>query len=261
MKITKLGEYCGAEVTDIDLREPQDAATIKALNDALSEHVAIVVRDQDFTPQQYVEAGKLFGNAFPQNFTDLNHPDAPLINIVSNQHTDKDGKTFARGDRWHTDHTNHECPPKCTVLYAIELPDEGGPTAICPMHKVYETLPDDLRAKVDGRETVNVNLGRASPRSSPKAIEAEKRKKSVPINHPLVRTHPENGRKALYFHPIKTDYVTGYTPEETKELLADIMMHGIKEEYVYYHQWRKGDMLVWDNRQALHRAVHNYDPS
>jgi taurine dioxygenase len=261
MQINKLGEHLGAEITGIDLREPQDDATVAALNKALSDYVAIVVRDQDFTPAEYVEAAKVFGEAFPQNFEDYNHPDAPLINIVSNKWKDENGKMLRRADQWHTDHTNHECPPKCTVLYAVELPDEGGPTAICNMQKVYEHLPQHLKDKIDGRETVNVNQGRAAIRSSPKALKREAQEKSIPINHPLVRTHPENGGKAIFFHPIKTDYVTGYTPEETRELLVDLMIEGIKEEYVYYHRWKPGDMLLWDNRQAMHRAVHDYDPN
>ena len=81
----------------------------------------------------------------------------------------------------------------------------------------------------------------------------------MPVNHPIIRTHPENRRKAIFFHPIKTDYLAGYTPEETKQLFADILIEGIKEEFVYYHQWNDGDMLVWDNRQAMHRAMHDYD--
>ena len=260
MQINKIGKHAGAEITGVNLKEPQSEETKAAINKALSDHVAIVVRDQDFTPQEYVEAVKVLGDPFPQNFVEYNHPDAPLINIVSNQHRDDDGKRIKRGGNWHTDHTNHECPPKCTVLYAVDVPSQGGSTAICNMQKVYEHLPQDLKDKVDGRETVNVNQGRASVRISPKALEREKRQKSVPINHPIIRTHPENGRKALFFHPIKTDYLTGYTPEETKDLFADLLVAGIKEEFVYYHQWRDGDMLVWDNRQAMHRAVHDSDP-
>lgn len=260
MQINKLGEHAGAEITGIDLKEPQSDETRAAVNKALSDHVAIVFRDQDLTPQEYVEAVKILGDPFPQNFIEYNHPDAPLINIVSNQHRDDEGKRIKRGGNWHTDHTNHECPPKCTVLYAVDVPSQGGNTAICNMQKAYEHLPQHLKNKIDGRETVNVNQGRASVRISPKALAREKRKKSVPINHPIVRTHPENGRKALFFHPIKTDYLTGYTPDETRELFADLLIEGIKEEFVYYHQWRNGDMLVWDNRQAMHRAVHDSDP-
>lgn len=260
MQINKLGEHAGAEITGIDLKQPQSDETKAAINKALSDHVAIVIRDQSFTPREYVEAVKVLGEPFPQNFEDYNHPEAPLINIVSNQHRDDEGKRIKRGGNWHTDHTNHVCPPKCTVLYAVDVPSQGGNTAICNMQKAYEHLPQKLKDKIEGRETVNVNQGRASVRISPKALKREAKQKSVPINHPIIRTHPENGRKAIFFHPIKTDYLSGYTPEETKELFADILMQGIREEFVYYHQWRDGDMLAWDNRQAMHRAVHDSNP-
>jgi len=260
LKINKLGKYVGAEITGIDLRQSQDAKTKVTINKALSDHVAIVVRDQNFTPQEYVAAVQVLGNPFPQNFPDYNHPDAEIINIVSNQHRDDEGKLIKRGGNWHTDHTNHECPPKCTVLYAVDVPSQGGNTAICNMQKAYEHLPGHLKKKIEGREAVNVNQGRAAVRISPKAVKCENEQKSMPVNHPIIRTHPENRRKAIFFHPIKTDYLAGYTPEETKQLFADILIEGIKEEFVYYHQWSDGDMLVWDNRQAMHRAMHDYDP-
>ena len=260
LKIRKLGKYVGAEITGVDLRQPQDAKANVAINKALSDYVAIVVRDQNFTPQEYVEAVKVFGDPFPQNFPDYNHPDMEIINIVSNQHRDDEGKLIKRGSNWHTDHTNHECPPKCTVLYAVDVPSQGGNTAICNMQKAFEHLPDRLKKKIEGRETVNVNQGRAAVRISPKAVKRENEQKSIAVKHPIIRTHPENHRKAIFFHPIKTDYLTGYTPEETKQLFADILIEGIKEEFVYYHQWNDGDMLVWDNRQAMHRAMHDYDP-
>ena len=110
LQIKKLGKYVGAEITGIDLRQPQDMKIKTAINKALSDHVAIVVRGQNFTPQEYVEATKVLGDPFPQNFTDYNHPDVEIINIVSNQHRDDEGKRIKRGGNWHTDHTNHECP-------------------------------------------------------------------------------------------------------------------------------------------------------
>ena len=157
LKIRKLGKYVGAEITGVDLRQPQDAKANVAINKALSDYVAIVVRDQNFTPQEYVEAVKVFGDPFPQNFPDYNHPDMEIINIVSNQQRDDEGKLIKRGGNWHTDHTNHECPPKCTVLYAVDVPSQGGNTAICNMQKAFEHLPDRLKKKIEGRETVNVN--------------------------------------------------------------------------------------------------------
>ena len=117
-------------------------------------------------------------------------------------------------------------------------------------------MPDYLKEKISGK-TVNVNQGRAAGISP--TVKRENEQKSTPINHPIVRTHPGSPQGDI-LSSIKTDYLTGYTPEETKKLFADILMEGIKEEFVYKHQWSDGDMLVWDNRQAMHRAIHDYDP-
>ena len=261
MKITPLGAHIGAEVTGIDLAKPVAEADRVALNQALVDHVALAIRDQEYGPEDFLAAAGVFGTPFPQNFTDFNLPDAPLINIVSSRHTDKKGKRILRGASWHTDHTNRDCPPKCTVLYAVQLPSSGGDTGVCNMRAAYEALPDAVKARLADAKTCNVHEGRAADRESPKGRELEAKEKSVPIFHPIVRTHPESGRKALWFHPVKTDYVTGYSPEETRVLLRDLLASAVKPEFVYRHKWRKGDMLIWDNRQAMHQAYHDYDPA
>lgn len=261
MKITKLSPNIGAEVSGIDLSNPVSEEDCATLNAALVEHVALAIRDQDYAPKDFVAAAGVFGRPVPQNFTDFNLPDEPLINIVSSRHADKNGKRIMRGATWHTDHTNRECPPKCTVLYAVELPDSGGDTGVCNMRAAYESLPDDLKKKIAGARTANVNQGRAAFRDSPKGLELEAQKKSVPVFHPLVRTHPETGGKALWFHTVKTDYVTGFSPEETRDLLAELLDRATRPEFIYRHKWRQGDMLIWDNRQAMHQAYHDYDPA
>ena len=257
LQIKKLGKYVGAEITGIDLRQPQDMKIKTAINKALSDHVAIVVRGQNFTPQEYVEAAKVLGDPFPQNFTDYNHPDVEIINIVSNQHRDDEGQRIKRGGNWHTDHTNHECPPKCTVLYAVDVPRHGGNTAICNMQKAYEHLPDYLKEKIEGRETVNVNQGRAAARISPKAVKRENEQKSTPINHPIIRTHPETGRKALYIGS-HTERFDGMTDDESKPLLDYLMAHTSRPEFICRVRWEVGTLTMWDNRCCQHYALNDY---
>jgi taurine dioxygenase len=261
MKITQLGEHIGAEVTEIDLSRPISEGDRNTLNQALVDHVALAVRDQNYRPKDFLAAATIFGRPIPQNFTDFNLPEESLINIVSSNHTDHAGKRILRGGSWHTDHTNRECPPKCTVLYAVALPSSGGDTGVCNMAAAYDALPDEIKAKINGAQTANVNQGRAAVRESPKGLELEAKKKSPPVFHPLVRTHPVSGRKALWFHTVKTDYVTGYSPTETRDLLQDLLLRGVKPKFVYRHKWRRGDMLIWDNRQAMHQAYHDYDPA
>jgi taurine dioxygenase len=260
MKVTKLGAHIGAEVTGVDLRESVDVVTRRALNAALVEHVALVVRDQDYTPKQYLATVSLFGEPMEQHFTQYALPDCPLVHEVSNRHADKSGKRVKHGADWHTDHTNHVRPPKYTSLYAVALPSSGGDTAVVNMRAGYEALPEEVRQKIQGMKTVNVFQGSASARYSGQSADAQAEKKPEPVLQPLVRTHPDNGTKALYFHPVKAENIVGMGAAESQALLGELLQHSIRPEFIYRHKWRKGDMLIWDNRAAMHRAYFDYDP-
>src|SRR5215470_18784171 len=192
MTVTRLTPQIGAEVTGIDLRRPVDAETRRRLNAALVDGVALVVRDQDFTPEQYLAAVSLFGEPMEQHFTQYALPGCPLVHEVSNRHTDKTGKRVKHGDGWHTDHTNHVRPPKYTSLYAVALPSAGGDTGVVNMRAGYEALPEPMKQKIEGMKTVNVFQGSASARSGPSA-DAQAEHKPEPVLQPLVRTNPDNG--------------------------------------------------------------------
>lgn len=260
MQVNKLTPNIGAEVTGIDLRKPVDAQTRAALNAAVVENVALVIRDQELTPQQYLEAISLFGEIMPQHFTQYALPDCPLVHEVSNRHKDKAGNRVKHGAGWHTDHTNHQRPPKYTCLYAVALPSGGGDTAVVNMRAGYEALPDAMRQKIEDMKTVNVFLGSASAHSGVSA-DAQAEKKPQGVLQPLVRTNPDSGAKALYFHPTKTENIVGMTPEESQALLKELIDYAVRDEFTYRHKWRKGDVLLWDNRAALHKAYFDYDPN
>lgn len=260
MKVTQLSPYIGAEVTGIDLREPIDAETRRRLNAAVVDNIALVMRDQDFTPEQYLAAVSLFGEPMEQHFTQYALPNIPLVHEVSNRHKDKSGTRVKHGASWHTDHTNHVRPPKYTSLYAVALPSSGGDTAVVSMRAGYEALPDEIRQKIQGMKTVNVFQGSASAQYSGQSADAQVEQKPEPVLQPLVRTHPENGTKALYFHPVKAENIVGMGAAESQALLADLLERSVRDEFIYRHKWRKGDMLIWDNRAAMHRAQFDYDP-
>lgn len=260
MQITTLGRHIGAEVTGIDLRQPIDATTRAQLNAAVVEHVALVIRGQEFTPEQYLSAVALFGEPMEQHFTQYALPGCPLVHEVSNRHTDKSGKRVKHGAGWHTDHTNHVRPPKYTSLYAVSLPSSGGDTAVVNMRAGYASLPESLRRKLQGMKTVNVFQGSASATYSGQSADAQAERKPQPVLQPLVRTNPDNGSQALYFHPVKTENIVGMSPEQSQALLDDLLERTVRDEYIYRHKWRKGDMLIWDNRAAMHRAHFDYDP-
>ena len=261
MDITALTPHIGAEVTGIDLRERVDAETQRRLNEAVVEHVALVVRDQDFTPEQYLAAVSLFGEPMEQHFTQYALPGCPLVHEVSNRHTDKAGKRVKHGAGWHTDHTNHVRPPKYTCLYAVSLPSSGGDTSVVNMRAGYESLPGDIQRRIEGMKTVNVFQGSAAATYSGQSADAQAERKPEPVLQPLVRTHPDNGARALYFHPVKTESIVGMTPAESQALLDDLLERSVRDEFVYRHKWRRGDMLLWDNRAAMHRAHFDYDPA
>ena len=165
------------------------------------------------------------------------------------------------GPRWHSDHTNKEYPPKFTCLYAVELPAKGGGTSVANMRAGYEALPEDMKRRIDGMKTANVIVGSIVPYENSDRRETQKLKNPDPIFQPLVRTNPDTGGKALYFHPSKTEYVGGLSPQESQALLDELLTYALRPEFVYSHPWRLGDMFLWDNRSALHKANYDYDPA
>ena len=189
LQINPLGDHAGAEAVGIDLREPLDEKTRRRLNDALVEHVALVVRNQTLTAGEFVRGLRVFGEPMKQNFTDYRHKDEELVNLVSNTFPAKSGERVYYSNYWHTDHTNHEEPPKYTALYAVELPRSGGgDTGIVNMRAAYERLPVSLRDRIAGLRTVNVFQGSASRKKSARYGVSRRAIDDTPVIHPLVRT-------------------------------------------------------------------------
>lgn len=264
IRITKLTEHVGAEVTGVDLTRPIDDETRRRLNEAITEHIALVIRDQNFTAEQFLEASRVFGTPMVRPSGEHLLPGLPLVHEVSSRQTDSTGASKKVGTRWHTDHTNLEAPAKYTMLYAVELPGSGGGTSVCSMRAGYQALPPALKKKVDNLETINVILGsavRSYGRGLVDTRKAQAEQAPAPVIHPLVVTHPQHGSKALFFNPLKTENIVGMSPEETQDLMEELIEAVVREEFTYTHQWRKGDMFLWDNRASLHRAGDDYDPS
>lgn len=264
MKITKVKEHIGAIVTGIDLRQPVDAAIRRQLYNAVVDHVVLVIRGQDFMPAQYQAAAEMFGELMEDQNRMYLVDGFPLISVLSNRHKDSQGKPAKVGTNatWHTDHTNQECPPKFTMLYAVEVPDKGGATNVCNSRAAYEALPDDLKQKISGMQTANTLVSSARFRiANPDILKAQQSSKAPPVIQPLVRTHPERGTRAVWFHKGKTENILGMTPEATQEFLQDLTDRITLPEFCYAHEYRKGDMLIIDDRQSLHKAGFDYDHS
>lgn len=264
MKITKIKDHIGAEVTGIDLRQPVDEATRKALNEAAAEHVALVIRDQHLEPAELQRAAELFGELMEDQNRMYLVDGFPLISVLSNRFKNSKGGPAKVGKNatWHTDHTNQEFPPKFTMLYPIHLPDSGGGTSVCNMRAAYEALPDDLREKITPMKTENTLISSARfDISNPDILKEQLESKKPPTVQPLVRTHPETGTKAIWFHKSKTERIIGMEPQETQDFLEELLNVAIKPEFAYVHEYRLGDLLIIDNRSAMHKAGFDYDHS
>jgi taurine dioxygenase len=264
MKITKIKEHIGAIVTGIDLREPVDAETRKRLYDAVVDNVVLIIRGQDFTPAQYQAAAEMFGELMEDQNRRYLVDGHPLISVLSNRHKDSQGNVAKVGTNstWHTDHTNQEFPPKFTMLYAVEVPDKGGATRVCNSHAGYEALPEDIKQRITPMKTANTLISSARFKiANPDILKSQLESANPPTIQPLVRTHPERGTKAVWFHKGKTEKILGMTPEETQEFLQDLTDRVTQEQFVYAHEYKKGDMLIIDDRTSLHKAGFDYDHS
>jgi len=259
LQINRLGPNAGAEAVGVDLTRPVDAATRQALYDALVENVTLVIRDQHFTPEQYLAAARLFGETMEDQDPEFRLPDVPHVRALSSRHTDRKGTRLRVGERWHADHTNRRRPPKFTCLYAVELPKSGGNTNVANMRAAFAALPKDEQERLRAMRTINTYVGSAVQNPNIDRVAAQDREKPEMVEQPLVRTNPDNGTPALYFHPSKVENIVGMTPAESQVFLDALIERVVRPEFVYSHQWRKGDMLLWDDRSTLHKANFDYD--
>ena len=256
---SRLSPHTGVEVTGIDLNQPIDDGLREALNRAFVDHSVLVVRGQTFTPDQMLAAVRLFGEVFVQHNTRFALPECPLIHYISNQDKFPDGRRYIPGEGYHTDHSNDRMPPKATVLHAVQLPHAGGDTQYVNMHAAYEGLSDAMRRRIDNLRAVHVYQSRHSTRKLMGLTENARDRVPDAVVHPLVRTHPETGRRAIYINPIRIDDIEGMEEAEAQELLTQLLAHATQPQYEYRHKWQLGDLVMWENRCLLHKANGDYD--
>src|SRR5690242_527268 len=259
MNVTPLTNDTGAEVRGIDLARPISQTDKAVLNRAFVDHSVLVIRDQHLTPQQVVAAVGLFGTIFPQHNTRFALPDCPQIHDRSNQARLPDGRRYIPGEGWHTDHSNDTRPPKATVLHAIELPDKGGDTQFANMAAAYSALPKAMQDRLGGLLAIHVYQSSHSARQLMPLSNANKERIPNAVLHPVVRTHPESGRKSIYINPIRIEGILGLDHKEALPLLAELLEHATAERFQYRHVWKPGDLVIWDNRRLLHKANGDYD--
>jgi alpha-ketoglutarate-dependent taurine dioxygenase len=256
--ITPLTGHTGAEVTGLDFTQPIDAETGATLNRAFAERHVLVMRDQHFDPEQFKAAAQVFGELQIHDKKEQHVPGHPDVYYVSNDII-VNGKRMIPGETFHTDHSNHPRPPKATTLFAVELPSHGGDTQYVNMHDAYDDLPQQTKQKIDGLRAVHVYQSKYSPRALSGLNDDSRAQLPPPGVHPLVRTHPENGRKALFLNPVRMESVIGMDDADALKLIDELMQHATQKKYEYRHQWRYCDWVMWDNRSVMHQANPDYD--
>lgn len=256
LSLKPLADALGVEVRGIDLSEPVPNEVVETLKQSLRDRLVLVVRDQNLSAEQYLSAVRLFGETMEQHLSDLLMEDHPEIAVLDSRQSPMgdDGRGIPLGSKdWHTDHTNHAKPPKMTAMYSLALPRSGGDTGFANMHLAYEALSKAEKAQLGPMKTVN-----RIENNSYVSDEHKKRFGAVQV-HPLIRTHPETGRKAIYIHPGKTAKIEGLDEDKSKAFVNRLMTQAIQPEITYRHQWQLGDLVIWDNRSISHVAYRDYD--
>ncbi len=259
LELSQLSDKMGVEARGVDLSKPLDVVTQNKLNKAFVDHSVLVIRDQTLTPTQLRDAVRHFGEIFPQHNTRFSLPDCSEIHYLSNKDRYPNGTRYIPGEGYHTDHSNSETPPKATLLLAIELPDRGGDTQYVDMAAAYDALPATTKERIFDLKAMHVYQSKHSARKLMGLTDEAKEKVPNAVYHPIVRTHPENGRKSIYINPIRIDAIDGMEEAEALDLLNALLLHATQEQFQYRHNWQLGDLVMWDNRCLLHKANGDYD--
>ena len=257
MKVTALAPAMGAEITGLDLTKGDfKAQLIDDLKAIWLEHQLLVMRDQNLSPQRQLELARTIGE--PDIYPFLDGLDGfPEITSVLK----REDETVNFGGVWHTDTIYQEKPPMATMLQAVELPPIGGDTLFANQHLAWDRLSDGLKQTLSCLRVI-CTADKAKVAASRTARIAEKGKvvnaDAMQASHPVVRTHPETGRKSLYASPGHVIRFDGWTEEESAGLLAYLFQHQILPEFQCRLGWRVGDIAIWDNRCTLHYPLNDY---
>jgi taurine dioxygenase len=260
VEIRRMGQQIGVEVTGVDVKTLDDQS-FAPIYQAWLDYNVMVVRDQDLTIADFLRYSRRFGPIVPHPSKSTRNSDYPEITMLGIDKFDADGKLrdeiYRRGaEGWHTDGAYNQSPFKATQLYALAVPSRGGNTLFANGYAAYDALPQRLKDRLDGVIGAFSYGGR---RGKAKLLNPEDQD-WTPVYHPIVRTHPETGRKSLYFDPGKIVGFVGLEDREGDELIAELKERMITPDAEYHHVWRKGDIVIWDNRCSYHKAAGDYPP-
>src|SRR6202047_4225651 len=260
VEIRRMGPQIGVEVTGVDVKT-LDEASFAPIYRAWLDCNILVVRDQELEIGDFLRYSRRFGPVVPHPSKSTRHPEVPEITMLGINKFDDDGKLndaiYRRGaEGWHTDGAYNQQPFKATQLYALAVPSRGGDTLFANGYAAYDALPERLRRRLDG---VMGAFSYGARRGGSPLLDKEDQDWR-PVFHPIIRTHPETGRKSLYLDPGKIFDIVGCEREESNALIAELKGYMIQPDAEYRHKWRKGDIVIWDNRCSYHKAAGHYAP-
>ena len=251
--ITPLLDAIGAAITGVDLSQDVDAETVAAIKQAWLDNIIIVFPGQDITDDEQEIFCRNFGELELVRTTTSIDKDHPSIMMITN--VKDSGKPTALEDgemMFHYDQCYYEQPSMGSTLYAIEIPDEGGNTLFASCIKAYDALSGDWKQRIEGLRALNYYDYARNPTMRPDDVNPD-----VPQwTHPVVRVHPETGKKAIYVNRLMSILIEGLSAEESDEILNFLFDHIEKPEFVYEHVWTVGDMMMWDNRCSVHARTY-----
>ncbi len=252
----------GAECRGADLSRPLDAAAFAQIESVFNERSVLCIRGQNLTEPHYIDFARRFGVIKKIFLSDFAHPDHPEILFVSN--IKKDGRDIGHADAgsvWHSDMSFTEHPPRATMLYAVEVPVRSGvvlgATNFASAAAAYDSLPPEMKERIDGLTVVHDVFGRRAKTGTHKQQD-ENRKQQPKVTHPLVRVHPHTGRKCLYVSPGECTGIVGMDDAEALPLIDELAALIPQERFRFKHDWQPGDVLIWDNCAVQHLATFDY---
>ncbi len=258
MQIEPTGTGLGVIASGVDVTRMSEDEW-NALYQAWLDHGVLVVRGQNFSIPEFLAYGRHFGEVKPHFVKKSRHPDFPDLTVMGvgarNEDGTKNDSVYSRGHGWHTDGPWDPDGCKATMLYAVELPSQGGDTLFANMYMALDALPETLRQRIEGLEGDYVYGGAGS--HSQALLEPEDRNRP-PVRHPAIRIHPEIGRPSLYFNAHHLLAIAGLSGEEGQALVEELTAHQVAPGAEYQHQWQPGDVVIWDNRCTLHSATADY---
>lgn len=252
------GGAFGARIEGFDRTVPPDAATRALINRAFLDHQLLAFPGMPMAPEQMRDFSALFGEPVPQLLRYKRSGEVPEVSVmVSTIKPVGTDHTAIRAECWHSDDSYFERPAKATLLHALEIPSRGGATWFCDMYGAYDALPEAMKRRIDGARGVHgYDTVRAKNRPSPRT--PQEIAETPDVEHPLVRTHPETGRKALYLNLNRLDHLRGLARAESDAILDALATHIEQPRFHVAHRWAVGDAIIWDNRCLMHRVEIDY---